>query len=143
MKKLVIALLALTAISAYSADINVETIREIDLTPSVVGALTNSATYTCPANRVAYPLGLYQSIATGQTNTCVLTQTMGSATTAVQVESLTAVGGTTAYETVGAGDVTADVDDIIVNAGETLTLTGTGADASNTVYVLKVKLVTQ
>ena len=136
MKKLIVALIALTALTSFAGEV----IREVDLTATGTG--TNTATYTCGSGRIAYPLGLYQSVTT-QTNAVVLTQTMGSATTAVTVETLGSVTNTVAYETVGAGDVSSDVDDIIVKGGETLTITGTGADASNVVYVLRVKEVTQ
>ena len=137
MKYLISVLLVAFACNAMAADTNVETIREITPTLTAVGALTNSATYSPASGKIGYVLGVYQGVTT-QTNTCVLTQTMGSASTAVQVESLTAVANTVAYETVGAGDVSADVDDIIISSGETLTLTGTGADSTNVVYVIRV-----
>ena len=139
MKKVLIAIIVAASLTSLGGEV----IREITYTSSdltVVGALTNSVTFTARSDRLTYPLGVYQSVST-QTNTCVLTQTMGDASTAVQVESLSAVANTTSYETVGMGDVSADIDDIVVLPEEQLILTGTGADSTNVTYVLVVKEV--
>jgi len=141
MKKLfIVGLIALVASAGYAAQNNVVTYRDVTLTAVDGGSLTNSATFTAGKGKTVFPVAVYQDITT-QTNTCVLSSVPTGGSTAVTLETLTAVEGTAALETVGVGDVTADVDPIILTSGETLTLTGTGADSTNVTYVLRVKEV--
>lgn len=137
MKKLIIALIALAGVTFG------ETFIDVTLTPA--GTNTAVATYTAMNNRATYPYGLYQTVGgTTQTNTVTVKVTPYGQTDSYTVETLAAViSDASTLETFGIGDVTADVDPIIILPGDVLTLSGAGTAASNVKYVLRLKLVDQ
>jgi hypothetical protein len=146
MKKiLVISLLAFIGSVGHSAQMNVDTY--VDITASsitAVGVLTNSFTIPGRKGRVMSLIGVYQDVdATAQTNTVVITLLPKGAPAAVTLETLAAVIDTSAYETVGEGDVSADIDPILLLDGDVFTFTGTGADSTNMSYIVKFKLTNQ
>jgi len=113
----------------------------VDYTPTSVtsnGVLTNSFSYTVSGNREVQILALYQDV-TSTTNTAVITVLPSGQSTAYTAETLSAVNATVALETVGAGDVSADIDDIWLLSGDTITVTGTGTNADDVEYVLRMK----
>jgi hypothetical protein len=143
-KLLLIGLIALLGASGYAAQMNVDTYADITPTSiTAVGALTNSVTIPGRKGRVLSIIGVYQDVDAAQTNTVVMTLLPRGAPAAVTVETLVAVTNTSAYETVGEGDVSADIDSIFLLEGDVLTLTGTGADSTNMAYIVKVKLTNQ
>jgi len=128
MKKLLIAgLLGLFAHGAIAGEV----IRTV--TVPTTGTTTAIGTLTGRAQYVTYPLAVYQVVDT-ETNTVTMTKLIYGATDTYAAGTLSAVTDSTGVETIGAGDVTADVDDIILSGEDQLILTGAGAAASNVVY---------
>lgn len=141
MKKFILiafTVLAVCGASFGQTDADSYVIKTIGLTTT--GTTTADATYTVPAGERLSLIGVYQGVTT-QTNTCLVKRVLSGLTTsqAVQVESLSAVANTSAIENVGEGDVTADVDPIILTEGDVLWLDASGAAASNVVYKIIVK----
>ena len=145
MKKLItigLVTLALCGV-AFAGSYGDEIIKTVNMTTT--GTTTADAvTAAIPAGEQWSILGVYQGVTT-QTNTCLLKRILKGLTTseAVTVETLAAVANTSAIETVGEGDVSADIDPIILTEGDILWMDATGADATNVVYKLLVKRTKQ
>jgi hypothetical protein len=144
MKKIIsIALIAMSGL-AFGADATGAFYSDVLLSITANTNSIASATYTAAAGRVTYPVGLYQTVTSG-TNTVVykVTPAKGAGTYTL-TESTAGVVATSNYDTIGIGDVTADVDPIILQPGDVLTVYGTGTPSANvTEYILKVKTVNQ
>ena len=135
MKKLIIALIALTAVTGF-AD---KTYFNIPMTDTVVGALTNTATYTVSSKRALFVTGVYQTVGSvAQTNTATMYVTPEKEANVYSLGALTAVAtSTSTLQAVGAGDASADVDPIVLTGGDVFTLIGMGGDSSNVTYRLR------
>jgi hypothetical protein len=145
MKKLIIAIIALTALCGFSQTINNEFYYDVDLTPATSGSAA-VATYTFTGTeKVVFPMALFQTVGgTTQTNTVTLKIVPKGSTSAYTVDTLAAVSsGVSTLETFGIGDVTADIDPIWLNSGDTLNVTGAGTASSNVTYRIRLKSVKQ
>jgi hypothetical protein len=142
MKKFIIAIMVLACAGAFAGDVY----KTIALTTT--GTTTADAVYEVPAGERLSLLGVYQGAtgAAGQTNTCVVKCILNglTSTEAVTLDTLAAVGSTNyVIEAVGEGDVTADVDDIILIEGDSFWLDGSGHTSTGLVYKLIVKKTKQ
>jgi len=140
MKKYILIALALScAIVALAG----EYIRWVDLTETG-DTLVADGKLTAQSGRVTSVLAIYQDVLT-ETNTVVVKQYLSGATTndAVTLQTLGAITNATSLVKVGEGDVTADVDDIILTGGDVLWLSGTGATYTNVGYKVLIKETNQ
>jgi len=139
MKKLIIAIIALMSVGAFAG----ETVRIVEPTMAT-GTNTAVATFTASANRVTYPLAVYQVVGgTTQTNTVTMTKTISGVTGSFSEGTLTAVATGVGDQTIGMGDVSADVDDIVILPGGTFVLSGAGTASSNVTYRILIKEIDQ
>ena len=139
MKKYILIALALSCAIVALAD---EYVRWVDLTTT--GTTTADAVHVAKAGRVTSVLAIYQSVDT-QTNTCLAKVYLNgdTAAKAVLVKTLAAVTNATASVTVGEGDVSADIDNILLLGGDSLWLDATGAAATNVIYKILIKETNQ
>lgn len=138
MKKIIIAIIALTCVSAFAGDV----VKTISLTTT--GTTTADAVYVVPAGERISLLGVYQGVTT-HTNDCDAKIILNGLTSseAVTAIALTNVAATSALQEVGERDNTADINDIVLIEGDTLWLDASGAAASNVVYKIIVKRTKQ
>jgi len=145
MKKFILIALTVLAVcgTSFGQGYGAEIIKTVNLIAT--GTTTADAvTAAIPAGERWSILNVYQGVTT-QTNTCLVKRILKGLTTseAVLVETLGAVANASAIENVGEGDVTADIDPIILTEGDILWLDASGAAASNVVYKIIVKRTKQ
>lgn len=144
MRKYITLILLVLAVcgASFGQSFNDGVIRTISLTTT--GTTTADAVKAVPTGVRWSVLGVYQSVNT-ETNDCDMKVYLNGTTTseAVTKVALVNVTNTTAIENVGEGDVSADIDPIILTEGDTLWLDATGAAASNTTYKIIVRQTKQ
>ena len=140
MKKVMISLFAMFIVASVSYGAEYRNDVEMTITSSTNSAV---ATYTVPGagsakNVRVYPYALYQTVASGVTNTVTLKVIPYGESNEYTVDTLAAVSNASTLETFGVGDVTADVDPIVLLPGDQLKLDGTGTASSNVTYRLRL-----